>query len=147
VNARTKGKVGEREWRDVLKSKGYRARRGQQFSGGPESPDVVCESLPFHWEVKRVENLNIHQAYAQSRADSGKGQTPVVAHRRNKGEWMITLSADDFLALVRGAYPHAGGGPIVDVEADVVTVDTVPKCVMCANGFACDLHGKKARVP
>ncbi len=34
---------------------GYAARRGQQFSGSPDSPDVVCDSLPWmHFEVNHV---------------------------------------------------------------------------------------------
>ena len=55
MNSREKGKRGERAWRDELRANGYCARRGQQFSGSAESPDVVCEDLPaFHFEVKAV---------------------------------------------------------------------------------------------
>jgi len=56
VNSREKGKRGERQWRDELRANGYAARRGQQFAGSAESPDVVCDSLPWiHFEVKAVE--------------------------------------------------------------------------------------------
>ncbi len=47
VNSRQKGARGERQWRDELRAHGFQARRGQQFSGPPESPDVVCDSLPW----------------------------------------------------------------------------------------------------
>lgn len=47
MNIRAKGARGERQWRDELRSNGYEARRGQQFCGSPESPDVVCEALPW----------------------------------------------------------------------------------------------------
>ena len=50
MNSRNKGKRGELEWRDVIRSHGYEARRGQQFSGSPDSPDVVTD-LPYHFEV------------------------------------------------------------------------------------------------
>jgi hypothetical protein len=71
MNSREKGKRGERQWRDELRANGYAARRGQQFSGSAESPDVVCESLPWiHFEVKAVERLNIEEAMEQARRDA-----------------------------------------------------------------------------
>ena len=102
MNSRDKGKVGEREFRDVLRSAGYSsARRGQQFSGSNESPDVVCEELPgIHWEIKRVERLNVHDAIAQAVRDCGDAM-PVVAHRRNRTQWLVTMRAEDFLTLAR----------------------------------------------
>lgn len=95
MNSRAKGKRGELEWAEFLRSRGIEARRGQQFSGFPLSPDVVS-SLPFHFEVKRVESLNIEKAMSQAIRDACDN-TPVVAHRRNHGEWLITMRADDWL--------------------------------------------------
>jgi hypothetical protein len=46
MNSRNKGKRGELEAAHMLTHEGFPARRGQQFSGGTDSPDVVCESLP-----------------------------------------------------------------------------------------------------
>src|SRR6476619_427503 len=72
MNSRQKGKRGERQWRDELRANGYDARRGQQFSGSPDSPDVVCDALPWiHFEVKAVEKLNIEDAMEQARRDCG----------------------------------------------------------------------------
>ena len=40
-------------FRDMFREAGFEARRGQQFSGGTDSPDVVVTALPdFHWEIK-----------------------------------------------------------------------------------------------
>ncbi len=103
LNSRSKGKVGEREWAEVLRSHGFDARRGCQFQGGPESPDVVCPELQHHFEVKRVESLNIHAAMAQAVGDAPSGRVPVVAHRRNRGEWMVTMRASDWLAAIKAA--------------------------------------------
>src|SRR5512140_3571212 len=100
MNSREKGKRGERQWRDELRANGYAARRGQQFSGSPDSPDVVCDSLPWiHFEVKAVERLNIEEAMSQARTDarkaeSGKrkpemGKVPIVAHRRRFRAWLV----------------------------------------------------------
>jgi len=115
MNSCTKGKVGEREWRDVLKAEGYEARRGRQFSGSPESPDVVS-NLPFHFEVKRVEALNINKAMEQAKRDCGKS-VPVVAHRKNKCEWLVTMAAKDWLELVREK--HADACAVAPVAGEV----------------------------
>lgn len=96
VNSRQKGAVGEREWASWLNDWGYPARRGRQFHGRDDAPDVVCEALaPLHFEVKRVERLNIREAIEQCRGDAN-GKIPVVAHRTNGTDWLITLSAEDF---------------------------------------------------
>jgi len=102
INSRAKGCRGEREWRDVLKSFGYEARRGQQFSAANGDPDVVCEELPIHWEVKRVEKLNLDNAMEQAERDAKEGLIPIVAHRKNDKKWKVTLSADSFFKILKG---------------------------------------------
>ena len=99
VNSRDKGKRGELEFSHFLKGYGYEARRGQQFSGGTDSPDVVCASLPIHWEVKLVEALNVDKALEQAVRDCGKN-IPVVAHRRSRKAWKVTLRAEDFMKIL-----------------------------------------------
>lgn len=101
VNSRAKGCRGERQWRDELRDMGFSARRGQQFSGGTDSPDVVCPSLPsIHWEVKRVEAGNPYGWMEQAARDAGS-KIPVVAHKRNNRPWVCILSAKDFLEILR----------------------------------------------
>lgn len=107
INSKTKGKVGEREWAEFLRSFGFEARRGVQYSGNPEAPDVVCNDLPFHWEVKRVEKLNIDQAMDQAKRDCGNS-IPVVSHRKNRSEWLITIQAEQFLKLVTEHFKTKG---------------------------------------
>ena len=107
MNSRAKGKRGERQWRDELRANGYGARRGQQFAGSPDSPDVVCDQLPWiHFEVKAVERLNIEDAMEQARRDSG-GKVPVVAHKRNNRRWLVTMDAEVFFQFLRGTLPPA----------------------------------------
>lgn len=103
MNSRKKGAVGEREFRDQLRNAGYMsARRGQQFAGGADSPDVICEELGrIHWEVKRVERLILENAMEQAVRDAGPSKTPIVAHRKNRGEWLATLRLDDLFRLIR----------------------------------------------
>jgi Holliday junction resolvase len=117
MNCCQKGKRGERAWRDELRAHGYEARRGQQFSGSPDSPDVVCPDLAgFHFEVKAVERLNVHQAMAQALDDAGQN-IPVVAHKRNRGDWRVTMRADDWFELLRRAQPAQVGLPQVPVPS------------------------------
>lgn len=101
INSRTKGKVGELEVSSILKSHGYEARRGQQFHGGGDSPDVI--GLPgFHLEVKRVEKGSLYDWMDQAAEDSkDTDKVPVVVHRRSRRDWVAILSLHDFLALVK----------------------------------------------
>ncbi len=101
MNSREKGKRGERQWRDELRAEGFAARRGQQFSGSPDSPDVISEDLPWiHFEVKAVERLNVEDAMDQARRDSG-GKVPIVAHRRSFRPWLVTMTAEAFFKFLR----------------------------------------------
>lgn len=100
--SRRKGAAGEREWAHFLKMYGLEARRGQQFSGSPDSPDVVCEDLPLHWEVKRTEALSPYKALTQAKDDCGSNpkKFPAVAHRRSRRNWIVILEATAFMKLL-----------------------------------------------
>lgn len=101
MNSRQKGAAGERELANVLKEYGYKARRGQQFCGANGDADVIgIEGL--HIECKRVEKLNIDNAYRQAAEDARDGETPVVMHRKNGQKWKVTLSLEDFMKLWKG---------------------------------------------
>lgn len=101
MNSRAIGVRGERQWRDQLRANGYAARRGQQFSGSPDSPDVICEALPWaRFEVKLVERLDLYAAMAQARRDSG-GRAAFVAHRRNFWPWLVTMDAERFYRFLK----------------------------------------------
>lgn len=102
INSRTKGKTGELELAAALRSQGFDSKRGQQFKGGGDSPDVT--GLPgFHIEAKRVEAGNLYVWLAQAVRDARIEDIPVVMHRRNKKPWVAILQLDDFLQLVKDA--------------------------------------------
>lgn len=108
INSRAKGARGEREFANLLCEYGFDARRGQQFSGGKDSPDVVCTALPqFHFEVKRVERGSLYDWMAQAERDAGQEKTPVVAHRRSDKQWVAILPMDAFLKLSGGCRKDA----------------------------------------
>jgi len=101
MNSREKGKSGELELAKVLRSYGYDAHRGQQYSGFCGDPDVV--GLPgIHIECKRVERLNLEAAMEQSRRDARPGETPVVIHRKNRRPWIVTMDLESFIKMYEG---------------------------------------------
>lgn len=102
VNSRQKGKRGELEWRDVLRAAGYtEARRGQQFAGGGDSPDVVGGPAWTHAEVKVRERHDPWAAMEQAEHDAGSGLVPYVAMKRNHKPWLVVLRAGDFLEMCK----------------------------------------------
>lgn len=100
INSREKGRKGETELAKILRERGYEARRGQQFCGANGDADVV--GLPgYHIECKRVEKLNLEAAMEQSKRDARQGEIPIVAHRKNRHEWLVTLRLEDFLDIIQ----------------------------------------------
>ena len=102
MNSREKGKKGENELAQILRAYGFEARRGQQFSGANGDPDIITNMPNIHIECKRVERLNIYEAMAQSINDARIGETPVVMHRKNREEWLVSMRLGDFIKLYRG---------------------------------------------
>lgn len=99
INSRQKGAAGERELAAYLREHNVEARRGQQFSGGANSPDVVHSLRGIHIECKRVEAGNLYSWLDQATRDADT-RIPVVAHRKNKRQWVAILNLDDFLNFV-----------------------------------------------
>lgn len=102
INSNRKGKVGEREAAAAISAVlGVAARRGQQFSGGEDSPDIVVDIPGVHFEVKRTNRLQIRKAVAQAAADAGSDKIPVVLHRWDRGPWLVIVPLDDLPKLAR----------------------------------------------
>ena len=98
--SRQKGKRGERECAAELAAVFCcQARRGVQYQGGPDSPDVVLAGIDVHVEAKRVEALNVYKALEQAKADAGEGKTPIVWHRRNGKASVVIVDVVDLVAL------------------------------------------------
>lgn len=72
-------------------------RRAVQYCGDAGDADVVgIEGLFL--EVKRVEKLNVPQALAKAVEQAG-GDLPLLVHRKNRGEWLVTLRMSDLVHL------------------------------------------------
>ena len=80
---------------------GVTARRGQQFQGSPDSPDVVTDIPNVHIECKRSERLRLYEALDQAVGDAGTEKIPVVCHRQNSKPWIVVVRLDDLPALIR----------------------------------------------
>lgn len=121
MNSREKGCRGEREgskfWSSVW---GVLARRGQQRSGSPDSPDVIHDMAGVHVEVKRCERGNPYVWMKQAVRDAGYN-IPVVIHRRNHNDWLLIVRLQDaprfVMAAILSATVQAMGGR--QVPADV----------------------------
>jgi len=106
MNSRSKGKRGELEFAKYIveqfdginiEGEPVTCRRGQQFRGGLEQPDVIT-NLPCHFEVKRTERLRMYDAVDQAMRDGG--DKAVVAHKANHKPWLAILPMDAFLNLL-----------------------------------------------
>jgi len=110
--SRQKGKRGEREAAAELGAiLGVTARRGVQYQGGPDSPDVVLEGVPIHVEAKRTERLSLWAAIEQAKADAPTGSVPVVWHKANRRESVViveTARLGELVACVRKALENKG---------------------------------------
>ena len=95
--SREKGKRGEREFCELLREHGFDARRGQQFAGSPDSPDVVTD-CPYHFEVKRTESFS-PSYLAQAERDAHPSLQPVVVWKRNNAPWRVFCDAHHYLGM------------------------------------------------
>ena len=99
VNSRAKGKRGELQLAHKLTELGYPARRGVQFKGGTDSPDVVCEALKdWHIECKLTKTCQMFSpaqmiAWADQALGDAGGKRPVIIHRWNGARfwWVYVL--------------------------------------------------------
>jgi len=99
INSKEKGKRGEREWAKFLNDHGFPARRGQQFKGTSDSPDVEGGIPGTHAEVKFTERLRLYDALEQSFNEGSISEISYVAHRRKSKPWIVVLYAVDFVSL------------------------------------------------
>lgn len=109
--SRRKGQRGEREACDVLRAIFPEVRRrAMQARGGSEGADL--ENTPgWHVEVG-VGNVNPRAKWEQAKHDAQDDgsltvtyplPTPIALTRKDRGEWLVTMRASDWVNLVRDA--------------------------------------------
>ena len=100
--SRSKGKRGERMFASLCREQGYDVHRTSQYCGKHGTADVV--GLPgVYVEVKYVQALNIAKAMEQSESDAdaaGNDEFPIVASKRTKEPWLLTMRALDWISMI-----------------------------------------------
>ena len=100
TNSRKKGKRFELLVAGLFRSIGYEARRGQQYCGANGDADVV--GVPYiHVECKAVEKLNLYDAIAQAKHDAKEGELPVVIHKKNNCNVLVTMEFESWAELYK----------------------------------------------
>ena len=118
--SRDKGKRGEREIAALFRAHGFQARRGQQFKGGGDSPDVVHNIPGLHVEVKFRENVSLYAALDQVSRDAAVEDTPVVFMRKLRKPWIMVIDADDFLDLVEDRRKYVEDQELKEMEREML---------------------------
>ena len=96
INSRTKGKMGELELAQLLRTQGHpEARRGQQYCGLDGNADVIGVK-GIHIECKRQEKVFDEMWMKQAEDDARKGEIPVVIYRRNREQWKVLIRQNLF---------------------------------------------------
>ena len=112
-NSRRKGSAGEREAAHALNAvlPHAKARRAQQYAGHETAADLVCEGLDgVMIEVKRRQSMNIHKVMAESLAHCTDAMLPVILHRKDNEEWLLTIRLEDLpKALEKFSEGHTKG--------------------------------------
>ena len=102
MNSNLKGKTFERWVARYLRESGYEeARRGQQFKGGADSPDVIGLD-GFHIECKNTQQWNAYKFVEQSERDAGENEKPIVIAKKNRKRPLVMMYLDDFMEVIHG---------------------------------------------
>ena len=114
MNSKRKGKRGEREAAARLRELGFPgARRGQQYSGSPDSPDVVDAIPGVHLEIKYQERMSLWKAITQAWEDAGCVNPYADMHRKNRTDWVFIVPAEHLHAFVNAVYASRQR-PVID---------------------------------
>ena len=85
AKSRRKGKRGELEAAaQIRRLFRTEARRGRQYQGTDESPDVLTDIPDVHFEVKRMETFRLYEAVEQAVAACVRQLKPLSERAREK---------------------------------------------------------------
>ena len=100
INSKQKGARFERSLASIFRDYGYQARRTAQYCGNTgDASDVV--GLPLiHIEAKHQERMQLYDWVDQAKRDAkGTGNIPVVFHKKNNAEILVTMTLPDWMQL------------------------------------------------
>ena len=104
INSKQKGARFERLLASKFRDYGYEARRTVQYCGNTgDASDVV--GLPYiHIEAKHQERMQLYDWMAQAKRDAAagnEGRLPVVFHKKNNADILVTMTFDDFMEIYK----------------------------------------------
>lgn len=100
VNRQKKGAAYERHVSSLFRTYNYNARRGQQYCGANGDADVA--GVPYlHIECKAHENGHgkLYEWLDQAKRDAREGEIPVVIHKRNYCNDLVTMEFSEWIKL------------------------------------------------
>ena len=102
INSKQKGARFERHLASLFRDYGYDARRTAQYCGNTgDASDVV--GLPgIHIEAKHQETMQLYKWMDQAKRDAkNTGNLPVVFHKKNNADILVTMGFDDFMEIYK----------------------------------------------
>lgn len=102
LKSKRKGEKYEREVAADLRAYGYDTHRTAQYSGKTgDAPDVV--GLPYiHIECKHYANRAFDYDWIdQARRDAKEGLLPIVVHRIDNADSLVTMRLSDWMDIYR----------------------------------------------
>lgn len=103
INSKKKGARFERQLSSLFREYGYEdSRRTAQYCGNTgDASDVV--GLPgIHVEAKHQERMQLYDWIEQAKRDSkDTGKLPMVFHKKNNHEILVTMQLDAFMTIYR----------------------------------------------
>ena len=102
INSKQKGARFERTLAAKFRDYGYSARRTAQYCGNNgDAADVI--GLPgIHIEAKHCEQMRLYDWVAQAKRDAeNTGKLPVVFHKKNNAEILVTMELKDWIDIYR----------------------------------------------
>ncbi|MBR5544889.1 MAG: hypothetical protein IKU66_05385 [Clostridia bacterium] len=103
VNSKQKGARFERLLASKFREYGYDARRTAQYCGNTGDASDV-DGLPFiHIEAKHQEQMRLYDWMEQAKRDAkaGGNNLPVVFHKKNNAEILVTMPFESWMELYR----------------------------------------------
>ena len=99
---RDKGKVFERSVAHLFRDAGFQAERTAQYRGNTGQAGDVEGPAGIHIEAKHQEKMRLYDWMEQAVRDAeaeGKGNLPVVIHKQNYKDVLVTMRWEDWVRL------------------------------------------------
>jgi Holliday junction resolvase len=103
INSKQKGARFERTLASKFKDYGFEdARRTAQYCGNTGDASDVVGLQGIHIEAKHQEQMRLYDWIGQAKRDAqGTGKFPVVFHKKNNAEILVTMTLDDWMQLYK----------------------------------------------